>query len=93
MTEQQLRRQVREIMERVANNDTHLASIECADELATLATADWMYFQQGQEDMSGRLFKIALALGYEARRRHESYKPLDSSIWGSAFDGNNIEWE
>ncbi|HEX6386220.1 MAG TPA: hypothetical protein VF177_16230 [Anaerolineae bacterium] len=92
MTEQTVRQQVRRIMEQVANNDTHLASIECADDLATLALAEWMSFQQGNEDMVGKLFKIALALGYETRRRHESYKPLDESVWNNAFDGDT-EWD
>lgn len=90
VTEQQIQQQVREIMNQVANNDTHLASIECADELATLALAEWMFFKRGQDDMGGRLFKIALALGYETRRRHESYKPLDASVWDSAFDGSTL---
>lgn len=92
MTEQAIRQHIREIMERVANNDTHLASIECADDLATLALAEWLSFQKGNEDMVGKLFKIALALGYETRRRHESYKPLDENVWKNAFD-NDIQWD
>jgi hypothetical protein len=91
VTEQQIQQQVREIMNQVANNDTHLASIECADELATLAMAEWMFFNEGRDDMGGKLFKIALALGYETRRRHESYKPLDTAVWGSAFDGTALD--
>lgn len=86
MTEQQLRNLVQNIMERVANNDTQIAAIECADDLATLATAEWMYFKQGRDNLVSQLFKIALALGYETRRRHESYEPLDPGLWGSALD-------
>jgi hypothetical protein len=88
MTEEDVRLKVREIVDRVANNDTHLASIECADELATLALAEWICFSREHEDQVGRLFKVALALGYETRRRHEGYEPLDENIWNSAFEGD-----
>jgi hypothetical protein len=91
MTEEEIHSRVREIIDRVANGDTHLASIECADELATLAIAEWLYFSNENEDMVGRLFKVALALGYETRRRHESYQPLDESVWNAAFD-SEIDW-
>ena len=83
---------MQEIIERVANNDTHIASIECADELATLALAEWMAFAQDRDEIVGKLFKVAMALGYETRRRHESYTPLDTSVWNSAFDGD-LNWE
>jgi hypothetical protein len=91
MTEENVRQKVRELIDRVANNDTHLASIECADDLATLAIAEWICFTREHEDQVGRLFKVALALGYETRRRHETYKPLDETIWDTAFD-TDFNW-
>jgi hypothetical protein len=94
MSEQEMRRQIRSIIDSVANNDTDVASYECADELATLAMADWMYVKQGREDMTAKLFKIALALGYETRRRHESYRPLDAAVWDAALDDISMQdWE
>lgn len=92
MTEYEIQRQINEIMDQVANHDTHLASVECADDLATLALAEWLFIQQGEIDIIGKLFKIARALGYEARRRHESYTPLDTNVWNSAF-GDDFDWD
>jgi hypothetical protein len=93
MSEQQLRHMVNDIIDRVANNDTHLASIECAEELATLATAGWMYNSRGEGDVAAKLFKIALALGYETRRRHESYGQMDGDVWGNALDDLGKLWD
>lgn len=77
VTEQEIRRQVQEIIEQVANNETHLATIECADELAALATAEWMNFSRGRDSETDKLFKVAMALGYET---------LDMSVWDSALN-------
>jgi hypothetical protein len=54
VTEQEIQRQAHEMVEQAGNREAHLASTDCADELATLAMAEWMHLCQGRDNENGR---------------------------------------